>query len=119
MNLVAFLGTDKENWGQITALINRMEDCEKVLLFKNKNSEAFPETENCHIIEIDSSIPLMDMQQKMLEKVKHYLREDFEVAISLASGSGKEHMALISAILLAPMGIRLVAFTKAGIQFLT
>jgi hypothetical protein len=119
MNLVAFLGTDKENWGQITALINRMEDCEKVLLFRNKSAENFPATENCEIVEIDSSLPLMQMQKQIQEKVKSYFKDDFEIALSLASGTGKEHMALISAVLSAPMGIKLVAFTKNGIEFLS
>ena len=36
MNLVALVGTDKENWGQITALINRME-CEHIFLVINKD----------------------------------------------------------------------------------
>ena len=35
MELVAFLGSDKENWGQIVALINRAE-WDKIILVKNK-----------------------------------------------------------------------------------
>ena len=41
MELVAYLGKDKENWGQVTALINRF-DCERVILIKDENSESFP-----------------------------------------------------------------------------
>ena len=65
--------------------------------------------------------------------IKHYptmklkeLKEEFgkklkgkcngtEVALSLASGDGKEHMALISALINLPVGIRFAALTKEGI----
>jgi hypothetical protein len=42
---------------------------------------------------------------------------EFEVALSIASGNGKEHMALISALLSIPVGIRLVVYSKKGIEF--
>jgi len=32
--------------------------------------------------------------------------------------NGKEHMALISSLLSLPVGIRLVVFTKAGVEFI-
>ena len=41
-----------------------------------------------------------------------------EVALSIASGDGKEHMALISALLSIPAGVRFVALTKDGIVYL-
>jgi hypothetical protein len=41
-----------------------------------------------------------------------------EVALSIASGEGKEHMALISALLSLPVGIRFTALTKDGIIYM-
>ena len=41
-----------------------------------------------------------------------------EVALSIASGEGKEHMALISALLSLPAGIRFTALTREGIIFM-
>jgi len=41
-----------------------------------------------------------------------------EVALSIASGNGKEHMALISALLSIPVGVRFVALTRDGIVYL-
>jgi len=38
-----------------------------------------------------------------------------EVALSIASGDGKEHMALISALINLPVGIRFAALTKDGV----
>ena len=44
MELVAFLGSDKENWGQVTALINHGE-WEKIILVQKKGTEKFPKNE--------------------------------------------------------------------------
>ncbi len=118
MELIAYVGKDKENWGQITALINRFE-CEKVCLIKDSNAEDFPVNEKCTITEVDSTSSLSNLKNSIQEILKKEFANDFEVALSLASGSGKEHMALISAILSVPLGLRLVAYTKEGVTFLS
>ena len=118
MQLVAFIGKDKENWGQITALINRFE-CEKVILIVSKEADDFPTTSKCQKIVVDSTKPLIEFRNDLLSKLKQRNIGDFEVAVSIASGNGKEHMAVISALLNLPVGIKLVIYTKDGVQFLT
>jgi len=118
MELIAFLGEDKENWGQVSALVNRFE-CEKIILIKNKDAQGFPTTPKCKTIKIDSTKPLIELKTELTETLKKELSGDFEVAISLASGTGKEHMALISAALSVPVGIKIIAYTKEGIKYLT
>ena len=118
MNLVAFVGTDMENWGQITALMHRME-CEKVVLVCSSEAGAFPASEKCISVEVVGSSPIAALKQQMIDVLKPHLGSDFEVAVSLASGTGKEHMALISALLQIPVGIRIAVYTKEGVQFLT
>lgn len=115
MELVAFLGSDKENWGQITALLKRMK-WDKVVLIKNKDAGDFPNSGI--VIEINSKKPLLDLIDELKEKLKKELAGDFEVILSIASGNGKEHMALVSSLLSIPVGIRLAAFTKEGVKFL-
>lgn len=117
MELVAFLGADKENWGQVTALIKRGE-WDKIVLVKNKSSEEFPEEGKIDSIKINSDISLVDLKKEIMTKIKPKIAGDFEVALSIASGNGKEHMALISALLSLPVGIRLVVFTKNGIEYI-
>jgi hypothetical protein len=39
-----------------------------------------------------------------------------EVALNLVSGTGKEHMAILAALLKLGVGIRLVALTKEGFK---
>ena len=118
MELVAFLGNDKETWGQVTALINR-EQWDKIVLVQNKSVSGFPIPVNGEMITIDSSVSLIDLKQELLEKLKRAIGGEFEVALSLASGNGKEHMALIGALLNIPVGIKLVVFTKKGVEFIT
>lgn len=116
MELVAFLGKDKETWGQVTGLINKGE-WEKVILIKSKDSEPFPIPENGKEIVVDSSMSLLDIKSDLLKKLKPHL-SGLECGLSIASGSGKEHMALISALLSSPVGIRLTVFTKNGVEFI-
>lgn len=118
MELVAFLGRDEENWGQISALAKRMK-WNNVILIKNKEAGDFPEIENSELIKFDTERPIIELKEDFISKLRNKLKGDFEVALSLASGSGKEHMALISALLSIPVGVRLVVFTKNGVEFLT
>jgi hypothetical protein len=117
MELVAFLGEDKENWGQVTGLINRGE-WEKIIIVKSKTSPDFSPSKKSETITIDTSKALTEMKQELLTKLKPKF-SGFDVNLSIASGNGKEHMALISALLTIPVGIRLVVFTKNGIEFIS
>ncbi len=115
MELVALLGHDKETWGQVTGLINNGE-WEKVIIVKT-SSEPFPIPENGEEIKIDSTKPLLELKKDLMDKLKPKL-SGFEAALSIASGNGKEHMAIISALLSLPAGIRLAVFTKSGVEFI-
>ena len=118
MHLVAFVGTDKENWGQITALINRME-CEHIVLVVNSTVNDFPKSEKCSVVEVDNALPLLELKKTLINDLKPQIGKEFEVAVSLASGTGKEHIALIAALLNIPVGIRLAVYTKQGVQIIT
>lgn len=114
MELVAFLGDDKETWGQVTGLINRGE-WSKIILVKSKSSEEYVSSKDAEIVTVDTSKPLIDLKEDMVKKLRTKF-DGFDVHVSIASGTGKEHMALISALLSVPVGIRLVVFTKEGVQ---
>jgi len=116
MELVAFLGDDKDSWGQVTGLLNRGE-WDKIVLIKTKEASSFSTSKKIDSIIIDSSKPLTDIKKDLMEKLKGKF-SGFDVHLSIASGNGKEHMALISALLSLPVGIRLVVFTKKGVEFI-
>ena len=114
MELVSFLGNDKETWGQITGLINHGE-WDKIILVKSKTSEDYSSPKDADIVLVDTTKPLMELKDDLIKKLKTKF-SGFDVHISIASGTGKEHMALISALLSVPVGIRFVVFTKNGVE---
>ena len=63
------------------------------------------------------STAIKDLMDEFMKKVKGKIRGT-EVALSIASGDGREHMALISALLSLPVGIRFTVLTKDGLIFM-
>jgi D-ribose pyranose/furanose isomerase RbsD len=118
MKLVAYINQDASTYGQLSALINRM-GAEQILIVKDKSTPMPFSSPICKAIDVDSSKDLLSFKDEIQNALKPHLKEDFEVALSIASGNGKEHMALISALLNLPVGIKLTAFTKQGVEFIS
>lgn len=118
MYLVAFVGKESEHWGQVAAVMNRMS-AERIILVMDKEARGFPVNEKYEVIEVNSATPMVALKQLLVERLRTALGNEFDVAVSLASGSGKEHMALLAALLSVPVGVHLVAYTKEGAVFLT
>jgi len=113
-SLVACLSTGKGTWGHVSRLIQD-EKWDKVFLITNDfGKENFQKTNNTEFILIDSNHGLKELQEEIYSKLKNNL--DGEIALNIVSGTGKEHMALLSALLKLGLGIRLIALTKEGIQ---
>jgi len=68
-----------------------------------------------HFICVDFSKPVAELIEDIEKNIKGRF-SDFEVALNIVSGSGKEHMAILAALLRTGVGIRLVAVTKDGIS---
>ena len=116
MELIACVGDDKTAWGQITGLINRGA-WDKIILVRTQEGIVYNAPQHAEEVNIDSKKPVVELKKDLMLLLKGKLSE-FEVCLSIASGTGKEHMALISALLSIPVGIRLVAFTKQGVEFI-
>jgi hypothetical protein len=119
--LVALLSTGKGSWGQVAGLVKKGE-WEKIVLIGPSFAKEFSiPGEIFDFIEFDSDKSLVQLKKDLLSKLKPKLDTlDFgaEVALSIASGNGKEHMALISALLSVPVGVRFTALTKEGVVML-
>lgn len=115
MELVALLSSGKGTWGQISGLVKQGE-WDNIILVGNNFAKKFTLDKKHEFIEVQDN-NLVKMKQELLEKLKNIIKGT-EVALSIASGSGKEHMALISALLSVPVGIRFTALTKDGIVFM-
>jgi len=119
MELVALLSRGEGSWGQVSGLIKKGEWEKIVLLGPAFASDFKIDGFSFDFIEYNDNLPLVDLKDFLAKKLKDKLGEDFsDVALSLASGGGKEHMALISAIQSVPRGIRFCALTKDGIVYM-
>ncbi|MDP3027407.1 MAG: hypothetical protein Q8N63_06875 [Nanoarchaeota archaeon] len=115
MELVALISSGKGTWGQVAGVINRGE-WDNIILIGNDFAKKFTSEKDFEFIEIGSG-GIIDIKNEILEKLKGKI-QGTEVALTIASGEGREHMALISALLNLPVGIRFTALTKDGIVFL-
>jgi hypothetical protein len=115
MELVALLSTGEGTWAQVSGII-KQGDWENIILVGSEFAKKFQVDKPHQFIETTTS-RLVDLKQELEEKLRGKIKGT-EVALSIASGDGKEHMALISALLAQPVGVRFTALTKDGIVFL-
>jgi len=115
MELVALLSSGKGTWGQVSGLMKKGE-WEKIIILGPNYARDFKSEIPFDFIEFDSEKSLIPLKEEFARKLKEKINPDsMEIALSIASGSGKEHMALISALLSLPVGVRFTALTKDGI----
>ena len=113
MELVALLSTGKGTWGQVSGLMTH-GDWEKIFLIGGEFAKDFKHDKEFEFIKVDLDKKIRDLREELSEKLKGKI-DGTEVALSIASGDGKEHMALISALINLPVGIRFAALTKDGV----
>ncbi len=113
MELVALLSSGKGTWAQVSGLI-RYGEWEKVFILGDDFAKKFSHEKSFEFIQVDLSKKLKDLKEEIAKKLKGKL-SGTEVALSIASGDGKEHMALISALINLPVGIRFAALTREGV----
>ncbi|MDD5177945.1 MAG: hypothetical protein PHT54_01515 [Candidatus Nanoarchaeia archaeon] len=112
--LIACLSTGKGTWGHVSRVIQDRE-WEKVYLITNDfGKENFTKDDKTEFIVIDANKSVLEIIEDLKTSLKDKVNGD--IAVNMVSGTGKEHMALLSALLKLGVGIRLVALTKDGIQ---
>lgn len=117
MELIAILSAGKGSWGQVAGLMKKGE-WEKVILVGPSYAKEFTLNEvPFDFIEYDPEKSLVSLKKDLEKKLKDKF-EGLEVAVSIASGNGKEHMALVSALLSVPLGVRFTALTQEGVVML-
>ena len=117
MELVALASTGKGTWGQVSGLMQKGE-WEKIIVVGPSFAKDFMVTGvPFDFIEFDSTKSLVSLKKELSKKLDGKF-EGLEVALSIASGNGKEHMALQSALLSLPVGVRFTALTKEGVIFM-
>ena len=110
MELIALLSTGEGTWGQVSGLMTHGE-WDKVILVGSDFAKKFVHQKPFEFIQVDLSKKIRDLKEELMQKLKGKIAGT-EVALSLSSGDGKEHMALISALINLPVGIRFAVLTK-------
>ena len=113
MELIALLSTGKGTWAQVSGLMNHGE-WDKVILLGDDFAKDFKHDKQFEFVKVDLGKKLKDLKEEFTSKLKGKTNGT-EVALSIASGDGKQHMALISALINLPVGIRFAALTKEGV----
>lgn len=113
--LIACLSTGKGTWGHVGRLVQDPQ-WDKILLITNEyGKENFTKNDKTEFLVVNANQGLKELREEIYIKLKEKVTGT-EVVINFISGSGKEHMALMSAVLKLGVGIRLVALTKDGVE---
>ena len=113
MELVTLLSSGKGTWAQVSGLM-KYGDWEKIIVLGDDFSKQFTHEKPFEFVNVNLNQKIMDLREDFMKKLKGKIN-GVEVALSIASGDGKEHMALVSALINLPVGIRFAALTKEGV----
>lgn len=125
-DLIACLSTGKGTLGHVQRVVEGME-WNKIFLITNElykdkfksivpNSLSKTQTEkNVEMIVVDINKTISEMAADIKKALEGKIN-DLEVGLNIVSGEGREHMAIISALLQLGLGIRLVVLTKEGVR---
>jgi len=109
--LIACVSTGKGTWTKVLQLI-AAHDWENIILITNSfGKEKFQINKDAEYIILNENMSIKDMINTISDNIKSRTC-GFEVALNIESGTGKEHMAIISAILKQGLAMRLVHFDK-------
>lgn len=113
--LLACLSTGKGTWQHVVKLIED-EDWEEIFLIGPPFAiDKFTHKKHFEKIIVDDTKTMGEMAEQIRGQLKGKIK-NFEVALNLVSGSGREHMAILSALLQLGFAVRLVAVTPDGIK---
>lgn len=111
-NFVATLGKGRGTWGHVARLIQE-EEWDYILLVSNEFcQENFTPGKDVSWVLVNSRVGF----EALKDTIKEKLPED-GIIISLVSGIGKEHMALVAALKEAGKDFQIVTLTGDGTKY--
>lgn len=111
--LIACLSTGKGTWSEVNRVM-QSQPWSKIFLITNQfGMEKFTRTENAEMLLVNENMEINQMIDAIKKSMSGKI-SDFEVALNLASGSGKEHMAMLEAVLELGLNFRIVTINSSG-----
>ena len=117
--LIACLSIGKGTLAEVSK-ISQSQEWNKVFLITNQfGKDNYTPGKNTELILVDSfpDTPAIFMTEQIKKQLKDKIT-DFEVALNFASGTGKEHMALLEAVLQLGLNFRLVTLNRNNVEVL-
>ncbi len=111
--LVALLSKGKGTWSEVAKLI-KSANWEKVFVITDSFGEKFT-AENVEVVAVDFNKSVFGLRKEINEKLSNKIK-GLEVAVNLSSGDGKEHMALLGALIKLGVGFRFVVSGENGVE---
>ncbi|MDA3855480.1 MAG: hypothetical protein PF569_04430 [Candidatus Woesearchaeota archaeon] len=105
--LIAMLSSGKGTWGHVNSLIS-LGKWDRVYLICNDFSYDNFEVKSQNIIKLKIDEKNIEKSLRILSGFLKKEVQDFEVGLNLVSGSGIEHMIVLSSVLKAGLGLRFV-----------
>ena len=113
-DLVCCLSTGKGTWLEVAKLINMYEWRNIFLITNDFGKEKFTSPKPVKFIIIDPNKDTDNMKKIISEALSGKISGD--IALNITSGSGVEHMALLTALMNLGVGLRFVIPTNSEIK---
>ena len=114
-DLIACLSSNEKSWRHIERLVKEQDWNGIFLITDDFGKKNFKSPKEIKFVVVDFKKPVFELIQDIKKGLNGKIT-DLEVALNLVSGSGKEHMAILSALLKLGVGVRLMAVTKEGVK---
>jgi len=104
-SLIALLSTGKGSWLRVSEIIDK-QDWEQIILVTNEfGKENYTPKKDSEFVVVDFKKPdvITDISRAIKGKIK-----GFEIGVNISSGTGEEHMILLSALIEAGLAIRFI-----------
>ena len=109
--LVTVLSTGKGTWSEVARVI-KCQHWEKTFIITNDFGKTFT-AENAEIIVVDMNTEITKLRDNIVKQLNGKIK-GLEVGLHMTSGAGKEHMALLAALLKIGVSFRLVSVDEKG-----
>lgn len=114
-DLVACISSGEKSWAHVARLVKEVDWSRVIIITNEFGKKNFKADKDIEFIVADFEKPVL----QLIDNIKNGLKGkiiDLDVALNLVSGNGKEHMAILAALLKLGVGVRLIAVTKEGVR---
>jgi hypothetical protein len=110
-DLVACLSTGKGTWTDVLKIVDS-ENWEKIFIITNEfGIKNFSCTKKVNFVIIDDAKLTKEITNDIVKQMQGKI-DGFEIALNILSGTGKEHTAILSALLKLGLAVRFVSFEE-------